>query len=43
MRTGQKNYGCLRELFLNCDLCSHKESISLDVFIANMQDGEKQK
>ena len=35
-------YGCLRELSLNCDLGSHEESITRDVFIANMQDGEIQ-
>ena len=36
-------YGCRRELSLNCDLGSHEESIIRDGFIANMQDGEKQK
>ena len=39
----EKFYGCLRELPLNCDLGSHKESIIRDVFIANMQDGEIQR
>ena len=39
----EKFYGCLRELSLNCDLGSHKESIIRDVFIANMQDGEIQR
>ena len=39
----EKFYGCLRELSLNCDLGSHKESIIWDVFIANMQKGEIQR
>ena len=38
----EKFYGCLRELCVNCDLGRHEESIKRDVFIANMQDGEKQ-
>ena len=32
----EKFYGCLRELFLSCDLGCHEESIIRDVFIANM-------
>ena len=36
----EKFYGCLRELSLNCDLGSHEESITRDVFLAKMQDGE---
>ena len=39
----EKFHGCLRELSLNCDLGSHKESIIREVFTANMQDGEIQK
>ena len=39
----EKFYGCVRELSLNCDLGSHKESILRDVFTANMQDGEIQR
>ena len=39
----EKFYGCLRELFLNCDLGSNEESIIRDVFLANRQDGEIQR
>ena len=39
----EKFYGYLRELSLNCDLGSHKESINRDVFIAKMQDREIQR
>ena len=39
----EKFYRCLRELFLNCDLGSHDESIIRDDSIANMQDGEIQR
>ena len=39
----KKFSSCLRELFLNCDLGSHEESIIRDVFTANMQDGEIQR
>ena len=42
-RTGQKIYGSLREVSLNCDLGSQEESIIPDVFIANMRDGEIQR
>ena len=33
----------MRELFLNCDLVSHEESLIRDDFFANMQDGEIQR
>ena len=39
----EKLCGCLEELSVNCDFGSHRESIILDVFIANMQDGEIQR
>ena len=39
----EKFYCCLRELYLNCDLGNHEESIIRYVFIANMQDGEIQR
>ena len=38
----EKFYGCLRELFSNCDLGNHEGSIIPDVFVDNMQDGEIQ-
>ena len=39
----EKLYLCLRELSLKCDLSSHEESVILDVFVANIQDGEIQR
>ena len=39
----EKFYGCLRELSFNCDLGNHEESITSDVFITNMHDGEIQR
>ena len=38
----KKFYGCLQELFLNCDFGSHEEFIIRDVFIAIRQDCEIQ-
>ena len=37
----EKFYGCKRELSLNCDLGSQEESIIRDVFVANVQEGER--